>query len=107
VAGVDQDMKGTIFRRGPAVALAAAGGLLTAGGVLLVTVPFRHGTVPQWNGVCSSGIGQLGQLFDATAQQDCGLVSLADHLIGWLFAGGALALAASALVWLRSPRAAR
>jgi hypothetical protein len=98
-------MKGTIFRRGPAVALAAAGGLLTAGGVLLVTVPFRHGTVPQWNGVCSSGIGQLGQLFDATAQQDCGLVSLADHLIGWLFAGGALA--ASALVWLRSPRAAR
>ena len=100
-------MNGTISRRGPAVALAAAGGLLIIGGVLLVTVPFHHGTVPQWNGVCSSGIGQIGQLFDPTAQQDCGLVSLADHLIGWLFAGGVLALAAAALLWVRRPRAAR
>jgi hypothetical protein len=100
-------MKGTIFGRGPALALAAVGGVATVGGVLLVTVPFHHGTVPQWNGVCSSGIGQIGQFFDSTAQQDCGLVSLADHLIGWLFAGGALALAASALLWARRPRAAR
>ena len=100
-------MNGTWFRRGPAVALAAAGGLLTVGGVLLVTVPFRHGTVPQWNGVCSSSIGQIGQFFDSAAQQDCGLVSLADHLIGWLFAAGALALAASAVLWIRRPRAVR
>ena len=100
-------MNGTRFRRGPAVALAAAGGLLTVGGVLLVTVPFRHGTVPQWNGVCSSSIGQIGQFFDSAAQQDCGLVSLADHLIGWLFAAGALALAASVVLWIRRPRAVR
>jgi len=94
-------MNGVISGRGPAVALAAVGGLLTIAGVLLVTVPFHQGTIPQWNGVCSSGIGQIGQLFDSTAQQDCGLVSLADHLIGWLFAGGALALAGSALLWMR------
>jgi hypothetical protein len=100
-------MNGAISRRGPAVALAAAGSLLIIGGILLVTVPFHHGTVPQWNGVCSSGIGQIGQLFDPTAQQDCGLVSLADHLIGWLFAGGVLALVGAALLGVRRPRAAR
>ena len=95
-------MNGISRGRGPAVAPAAAGGLLTIGAVLLVTVPFHHGTIPQWNGVCSSGIGQIGQLFDSTAQQDCGMVSLADHLIGWLFAGGILALAAAAqLDWKR------
>jgi hypothetical protein len=93
--------------RGPAVALAVVGGVATIGAVLLVTVPFHHGTVPQWNGVCSSGVGQIGQLFDSTAQRDCGLVSVADHLIGWLLVGGLLALAASALLWLRRPRAAR
>jgi len=100
-------MNRTISRRGPAVALAAVGGLLTIGGVLLVTVPLHHGTVPQWNGVCSSGIGQVGQLLDSTAQRDCGLVSVADHLIGWLFVGGAFALAGSALLWMGRPRAAR
>jgi hypothetical protein len=100
-------MNRTISRRGPAVALAAVGSLLTIGGVLLVTVPLHHGTVPQWNGVCSSGIGQIGQLLDSSAQQDCGMVSLGDHLIGWLFAGGALALTAGALLWVRRPRAAR
>ena len=100
-------MSETTSRRGPAMALAVAGVLLLAAGVLLVTVPLRHGTIPQWNGLCSSDLGQIGQFLDSSAQQDCGRVSLADHLIGWLFAGGILALAASALVWMRRPRPAR
>ena len=100
-------MNGTISGRGPAAALAAIGGLLTIGALALVTVRFQHGTIPQWNGVCTSGIGQIGQLFDSTAQQDCNLVGLADHLIGWLFATGLLALAGSALLWIRRPRLAR
>jgi len=100
-------MNDTTSRRGAALALAAAGGLLTLAGVLLVAVPLHHGTIPQWNGVCSSGFGQIGQLLDSSAQQDCGMVGLADHLIGWLFAGGIPALAASALLWVTRPRAAR
>jgi hypothetical protein len=95
-------MNDNIPRRGPVI-LAAAGGLLTVLGVLLVTVPFHHSTIPQWNGLCSSGVGQIGQLLDSSAQRDCGMVSLADHLIGWLLALGILALAASGLLWLRAP----
>jgi hypothetical protein len=89
------------------MALAAGGGLLTIAAVLLVTVPFHHGTIPQWNGLCSSDIGQIGQLLDTSAQRDCGAVSLADHLIGWLFGLGILALAASALLWLTRQRSAQ
>jgi hypothetical protein len=80
--------------------LAAVGTLLLAAGVLLMTVPLHHGTIPQWNGLCTSGVGQIGQLIDSTAQQDCGSVSLADHLIGWLIGGGLAALAAASLLWL-------
>jgi hypothetical protein len=90
--------------RGPAVVLAVIGGLLVTAGVLLVTVPLHHGTIPQWNALCSSDVGQIGQFIDASAQQDCTEVSLADHLIGWLFGGGILLLAAG-LFWLgRRPR---
>jgi hypothetical protein len=94
-------MNDNIPRRGPVI-LAAAGGLLTVLGVLLVTIPFHHGTIPQWNGLCSSGVGQIGQLLDSSAQRDCGMVSLADHLIGWLLALGIVALAASGLLWMRA-----
>jgi hypothetical protein len=84
--------------------LVTVGGLLTIAGILLVTLPFHHGTIPQWNGLCSSGLGQIGQLLDTSAQQDCGAVSLADHLIGWLLGLGILALAASALLWITRRR---
>jgi hypothetical protein len=95
---------GAMPRRGLAVALAVIGGLLIVAGVLLVTVPLHHGTIPQWNGLCSSDVGQIGQFIDSSAQQDCGEVSLADHLIGWLFGGG-IALLAGGLFWLtRRPR---
>lgn len=94
-------------RRGATVVLAAAGVLLLLAGVLLVTVPFHQGTIPQWNGLCSSDVGQIGQFLDSSAQRDCGMVSLADRLIGWLLGLGILALAGSALLWLARPRPAR
>jgi hypothetical protein len=86
--------------------LAALGVALLAGGVLLMTVPLHHGTIPQWNGLCSSDVGQVGQLFDSSAQHDCSSVSLADHLIGWLIGGGLVALGAAALLWLAHQRRA-
>jgi hypothetical protein len=97
-------MSDNIARHGPVKTLALVGGLLTVVGILLATVPFDHGTIPQWNGLCSSGVGQLGQLLDPAAQQDCGAVSLADHLIGWLLGAGILALAAAALLALTRRR---
>jgi hypothetical protein len=42
-----------------------------------------------------------------SSQRDCGAVSLADHLIGWLFGLGILALAASALLWMTRQRGAQ
>ena len=95
-------MSHDVSRYGPAKILAAAGGLLTVVGILLATVPFHHGTIPQWNGLCTSGVGQLGQLLDPSAQRDCGAVSLADHLIGWLLGAGILTMAASGLLWIRA-----
>src|SRR5258708_38444924 len=94
-------------RHGQVIGLAAVGGVLTIAGILLVTVPFHHGTIPQWNGLCSSDLGQIGQPLDTSAQQDCGAVSLADHLIGWLFGLRVLALPASALLWMTRQRGAQ
>ena len=88
-------MNDYLSRRGPVRTLAVIGGVLVIAGILLAVVPFDHGTVSQWNGLCTSGLGQLGQLLDASARQDCGMVGLADHLLGWLWGGGILALAAA------------
>jgi hypothetical protein len=95
-------MNHNVSRSGPAKILAVTGGLLTVVGIVLATVPFHHGTISQWNGLCSSDVGQIGQVLDPSAQRDCGAVSLADHLIGWLLGGGILILAGSALLWIRS-----
>jgi hypothetical protein len=101
-------MNDTRTRRRAAVAgLAAVGALLTLASILLMIVPFHDGTIPQWNALCSSDIGQIGQVLDSSAQHDCGLVSLADHLMGWLLLLGILALAGSALLWLARLRPAR
>jgi hypothetical protein len=101
----------TRTRRGAAVgaiaALATVGALLTLAGILLMTVPFHDGTIPQWNGLCSSDVGQIGQFLDSSAQHDCGMVSVADHLIGWLLGLGILALAGSGLLWLGRARPAQ
>jgi len=32
-------------------------------------------TIPQYDQLCDSGVGQLGQLFSRNAQQDCGLAN--------------------------------
>lgn len=88
-------------------ALAAAGVVLAAAGVLVAVVPVHHETIPQWNGLCASGAGQIGQFLDSSLQRDCGAVSSADHLIGWLLGGGIAAVAAAGLLWLaRRPRSA-
>jgi hypothetical protein len=80
-------------RHGLVTTLAVVGGLLALAGLLLAIIPLDHGTVSQWNGLCTSGIGQLGRLLDSSARQDCGVVGLADHLTGWLLGGGIVALA--------------
>jgi hypothetical protein len=87
-------------------ALAIVGALLTLAGILLMSVPFHDGTIPQWHALCSSDIGQIGQALDSSAQHDCGTVSLADHLIGWLLVLGILALAGSGLLGLGRVRRA-
>jgi len=91
---------------GAMTTLAVAGALLTLGGVVLLTVPFHDGTIPQWNALCSSDVGQIGQIIDNSAQHDCGMVSLADHLMGWLLGLGIVALAGSGLLWLARARPA-
>ncbi|HXW86794.1 MAG TPA: hypothetical protein VEJ42_00905 [Streptosporangiaceae bacterium] len=88
-------------RRGPVKTLASTGGVLAAAGVLLYVVPLDYGTIPQWNSLCSSGIGQLGQLLDNGARQDCGVVGLADHLIGVLIGVGAACLIAAFVLAIR------
>jgi len=104
-------MNDTRTRRGTATAavtsLAIAGAVLTLGGILLMSVPFHDGTIPQWNALCTSDIGQIGQVLDSSAQHDCGMVGVADHLIGWLLGLGILALAGSGLLWLGRARPAR
>jgi hypothetical protein len=92
---------------GAVAALAILGALLTLGGILLMSMPFHDGTIPQWNALCTSDIGQIGQVLDSSAHHDCGLVGVADHLIGWLFGLGILALAGSGLLWLRRARPAQ
>jgi hypothetical protein len=89
-------------RRGPVKTLTIVGGLLTVAGILLYVVPLDYGTIPQWNSLCSSGIGQLGQLLNNAARQDCGVVSVADHLIGTLIFIGAACLIAAFVLAIRS-----
>jgi hypothetical protein len=88
-------------RRGPVKTLAITGSLLAAAGVLIYVVPLDHGTIPQWNGLCNSGLGQFGQLLDNSARQDCGIVGIAAHLIGWLIGGGAACLIGAFVLSMR------
>lgn len=102
-------MDSFLRRRGPAKTMAIGGGLAVLAGILLSVVPLDHGTIPQWNGLCASGIGQLGQLLDTSARQACGMVGVADHLIGWLVGLGVAAVVAGGLLafyqqgWIPQP----
>jgi len=77
------------------------GALLIGIGAVLHNVPFPipgsgvSGAypVPEWNGACTSGVGQLVQSMSASAQSDCGYIADADHAIGWLIGLGIAALA--------------
>jgi hypothetical protein len=97
-------MNDDVSRNGLVISLCAVGGVLAVAGLLLAVVPLDHGTISQWNGLCTTGIGQLGQLLDPSARQDCGVVGLADHLIGWLLGCGIAALAAAAVLAVVRPR---
>jgi hypothetical protein len=90
--------------RGWTVAAFVIGALALAAGILLSVVPLHQGTITQWNGLCSSGVGQLGQLLSPAARRDCGVVGVADHAIGWLLGLGIAALAAGTLLAIRSRR---
>jgi len=89
-------------RRRPVKTLATLGSLLAAAGILLYMVPLDYGTIPQWNSLCSSGVGQLGQLLANGSREDCGLVGIADHLIGVLIGVGAACLIAAFVLAIRS-----
>ncbi|HEX3921991.1 MAG TPA: hypothetical protein VHY31_06875 [Streptosporangiaceae bacterium] len=97
-------MNDDVSRNGLVLSLCAVGGVLAVAGLLLAIVPLDHGTISQWNGLCTTGVGQLGQLLDPSARQDCGGVGLADHLIGWLLGCGIAALAAAAVLAVVRPR---
>jgi hypothetical protein len=93
-----------VSRNGLLISLCVVGAVFTVAGLLLAVVPLDHGTISQWNGLCTTGIGQLGQLLDQSARQGCGLAGVADHLIGWLLGGGFAALAVAALLTIARPR---
>jgi hypothetical protein len=44
---------------------------------------------------------------NAVRRRDCGMVGVADHLIGWQLGLGILALAGSGLLWLGRTRPAQ
>lgn len=89
-------------RHGPVRTLTVGGGVLAVAGILLYVVPLDYGTIPQWNGLCNSGIGQLGQLLDSAARQKCGIVGIGDHLIGVLIGIGVACLIAAFVLAVRS-----
>lgn len=79
------------------------GGLLVISGLLAHVIRFTvdgtGATLSQWNGLCTSGLGQLGQLLDSRASAACQRISLAEHAAGWgTVAGAGLCAVAIVLV---------
>jgi hypothetical protein len=80
--------------------LLGAGAVLVLAAIAIDTIPFtisasgisQSNTVPQWNDLCTGGIGQFAQDLYQNAHTDCGYVSTADHAIGWLLGVGIAAL---------------
>jgi hypothetical protein len=81
-------------------------GFFWVGGIMLVVAIALHSisfqitalgvsqsaTVPQWNDLCTSIVGQTAQGLAQGAHTDCGYVGVADHAIGWLVGLGIAAL---------------
>lgn len=85
--------------RRPVLPIGIAGGSLIAVGLLLRIIPVKgYGSIPQWDRLCSSGIGQIGQALSATAARDCNWVSAA-NVVTWLMliAGTVLTIIAIAM----------
>lgn len=78
--------------------IGVAGIVLFEVGFALTQVSFKGGTLPQWNGLCSQGAGQLLSL----TPQDCALAAHVDHLIGWMIGLGLVFLAGFVILWLAS-----
>jgi hypothetical protein len=76
--------------------LACAGYAL---GQTTILVAYTGGrTVSQVNGICASGIGQLGQAMSTTVSQRCGQVAMYEQIHGWLIIIGVVAVAAG-IAW--------
>ena|SRR5215475_5447944 len=93
-------------RAGYIAALCIGGGLLVILGILLRVIPVYQGqTIPQWNSICSSGIGQIGQVFSSSVSSHCSLASdLNDLITPLLIVGVLLLLAGAAVAIARSAR---
>ncbi len=75
-------------------AIGIVGAILLDGGLVLTQVNFKGATLPQWNGLCSQGIGQVLGL----TAQDCALAAHVDHVIGWMIGQGIVLLVGYAIL---------
>lgn len=89
----------TWANRRAARAASVLGVCLVAGGAILSQLRFRGATISQWNGFCTSGFGQFGQIFSAGARRDCGRAEFGDHAIGWMVGIGIAVIIAAAVVY--------
>jgi hypothetical protein len=78
------------------------GACLVVASVVLSQLRFRGATISQWNGFCTSGIGQFGQIFAEGARRDCGLAQFGDHAIGWMAGIGIAVIVGAAVVYFTS-----
>jgi hypothetical protein len=85
--------------RRAARAASVLGVCLVAASVILSQLRFHGATISQWNGFCTSGVGQFGQLFFAGARRDCGRAEFADHAIGWMVGIGIAVIIGAAVVY--------
>lgn len=80
-----------------AAAFSAAGAILAAAGWALghttLLVAWKAGNASQVNGLCASGIGQLGQAVNAGLRNSCGQVALYEQASGWLIILGVITVA--------------
>ncbi len=70
-------------------AIGIVGTILFEAGFALTQLNFKGGTLPQWNGLCSVGAGQVLGL----TARDCALAAHVDHVIGWMIGLGLVFLA--------------
>jgi hypothetical protein len=90
----------------------AAGVIITAAGWALghttLLVAWKGGTASQVNGICTSGIGQLGQVVNAGLRGSCGQVALYEQASGWLIVLGVLVTAGGVAwaIWQQQRKAA-